>query len=134
MVKIPRAYNFSGKCFEFLLNDAHSFFGRIKLESNIDSKVKIGFSKFLECLNIYLDTLDYLTVDNSHVKIYGSVTLRNRTIIRATSNYHKRAWFSDVAVSMDSEESDDYISDQGVCYGQVNIDYLIWSFIYANYK
>ena len=28
-------------------------------------------------------------------------------------------WFSEVAISMSSEESDDYISDQGVCYGQV---------------
>ena len=33
--------------------------------------------------------------------------------------FHNREWFSEVAISMSSEESDDYISDQGVCYGQV---------------
>lgn len=49
--------------------------------------------------------------------------------MRATSNYHKKAWFSDIAVSMDFEELNDYISDQGVCYGQVNINYLIRLFL-----
>jgi hypothetical protein len=79
----------------------------------------------LECLDTYLDILDFSVVDNSRVKMYRFVTLKNGAIIRATSSYHNRAWFSDVAVSMDSEESNDYISDQGVCYGQVNINYLI---------
>jgi len=79
----------------------------------------------LECLDTYLDILDFSVVDNSRVKMYRSVTLKNGTIMHATSSYHNRAWFSDVAVSMDSEESNDYISDQGVCYGQVNINYLI---------
>jgi len=79
----------------------------------------------LECLDTYLDILDFSVVDNSRVKMYRSVTLKNGAIMRAISSYHNRAWFSDVAVSMDSEESNDYISDQGVCYGQVNINYLI---------
>ena len=36
-----------------------------------------------------------------------------------TSNFHNKSWFSDIAIAMDSEESDDYVSDQGLCYGQV---------------
>ncbi|GET02927.1 hypothetical protein GLOIN_2v1488317 [Rhizophagus clarus] len=32
--------------------------------------------------------------------------------------YHNKVWFSDIAISMDSEESNDYISDKGLCYGQ----------------
>ena len=79
----------------------------------------------MECLDTYLDILDFSVVDNSRVKIYRSVTLKNGAIMRATSSYHNRAWFSDVAVSMDSKESNDYISDQGICYEQVNINYLI---------
>jgi len=79
----------------------------------------------LECLDTYLDILDYSIVDNSHVKIYQSVTLKNGVIMCATSSYHNKAWFSDVSVLMDSEESNDYISDQGGCYEQVNINYLI---------
>ena len=59
------------------------------------------------------------TIDEARIRIYGSVTLSNGTIVRATSNFHNREWFSEVAISMNSEESDDYISDQGVCYGLV---------------
>ncbi len=73
-----------------------------------------GFSKFLDCLDLYLELLNV----NDH-SISGSVTLENGAIIRATSSYHNRPWFSDVAILMNSEESNEYISDQGVCYGQV---------------
>ena len=59
------------------------------------------------------------TIDEVQIRIYGSVTLSNGAIVRATSNFHNREWFSEVAISMSFEESDDYISDQGVCYGQV---------------
>ena len=59
---MQQAYNFSGKYLEFLLKDVQSFLDNIKLEINLDSKVKIGFSKFLEYLDIYLDILDYSIV------------------------------------------------------------------------
>ena len=39
--------------------------------------------------------------------------------MRATSNFHNKAWYSDIAIAMDSDKSSDYISDQGLCYGQV---------------
>jgi len=81
--------------------------------------MKTGFEKFLECLDLYLELLNNPTIDEARIRIYGSVTLSNGAIVRATSNFHNREWFSEVAVSMSSEESDDYISDQGVCYGQV---------------
>ena len=80
-----------------------------------------GFSKFLDCLDLYLELLNINdhSINESWIIIYGSVTLSNGTIVCATSNFHNREWFSEVAISMSSEESDDYISDQGVCYGQV---------------
>ena len=81
--------------------------------------MKIGFEKFLECLDLYLDLLNNPTIDEAWIRIYGSVTLSNGVIVRTTSNFHNREWFSEVAISMSSEESDDYISNQGVCYGQV---------------
>ena len=81
--------------------------------------MKTGFEKFLECLDLYLELLNNPTIDEAQIRIYGSVILSNGTIVRATSNFHNREWFSEVAISMSSEESDDYISDQGVCYGQV---------------
>ncbi|RGB30742.1 hypothetical protein C1646_764943 [Rhizophagus diaphanus] len=81
--------------------------------------MKTGFNNFKVCLNWYLDELpDVSSADDSKVTIYGSVTLENSAIIRATNSYHKRSWFSDVSVHMNSEELFEYISDKGICYGQ----------------
>ena len=84
--------------------------------------MQTGFSKFLHCLDLYLDLLDDSTITldgEAKINIYGSVTLENGAIMRASNNYHNKAWFSDIAIVMDSDESSDYISDQGLCYGQV---------------
>ena len=80
-----------------------------------------GFSKFLDCLDLYLELLNVNdhSISESRIIIYGSVTLENGAIMRATSSYHNRPWFSDVAILMNSEESNEYTSDQGVCYEQV---------------
>lgn len=93
--------------------------------------MKTGFDRFLNCLDLYLELLDNPRIDDeSRVNIYESVILENGAIMRAANNYHNRAWFSDVAVSMNSEESDDYMSDQGVCYGQVTEFIIIFNFTY----
>jgi len=73
--------------------------------------MKTEFEKFLKCLNLYLDLLNNPTIDKARIRIYGSVTLSNGIIVRATSNFYNREWFSKVAISMSSEESEDYIPD-----------------------
>ena len=117
--KTTRSFNFSTKVFEFALQNANAFFSEINGNPRINNKMKTGFEKFLECLDLYLELLNNPTIDEARIRIYGSVTLSNGAIVRATSNFHNKEWFSEVAISMSSEESDDYISDQGVCYGQV---------------
>ena len=41
--------------------------------------------------------------------------------MHASNSYHGNPWFSNVSVRMNSDELFDYISDQGICYGQVII-------------
>ena len=92
--------------------------------------MKTGFANFLECLNLYLQQSDITSTDEDKVTIYGSVTLENGAIMRATSSFHKRSWFSNVSVRMNSEESFEYFSDEDhICYGQV---LFINIFIYFN--
>jgi len=86
---------------------------------DIDDRMKTGFEKFLHCLDLYLELLKNLTIDESQIKIYASVTLKNGAIVRATNNYHNKPWFSNVSVIMNLEELEDYTTDQGVCYGMV---------------
>jgi hypothetical protein len=121
LAKIPRVYKFFTKLFEFSLQNFNTFFDNIKVNTDINDKMQRGFSKFLDCLDLYLELLNVNdhSISESRIIIYGSVTLENGAIMRATSSYHNRPWFSDVAILMNSEESNEYISDQGVCYGQV---------------
>ncbi|GES84153.1 hypothetical protein GLOIN_2v1783703 [Rhizophagus clarus] len=89
LAKTPRTCKFSARLFEFSLQDANTFFNEKK--DSVDNKMQTGFARFISCLDSYLDLLDGFTI-----------------II----------WFSNIAISMDSEESNDYISDKGLCYGQ----------------
>ena len=117
---LPRAFKFSAKHFGFSLHNADTFFKENK--DCVENKMQTGFSKFLLCLDSYLDLLDDFTITlfgETQINIYGSVTLENGAIMRATSNFHNKPWFSDIAIVMDSDESDNYVSDQGLCYGQV---------------
>jgi hypothetical protein len=85
--------------------------------------MKIGFSKFLNCLDLYLDQqIDMTNINESNISIYGSVTLENGAIIRATSSFHGKPWFSNISIRMNSDELFDYTSNQGICYGQVIIN------------
>jgi hypothetical protein len=117
-----RAFNFSSKLFEFSLTEAFSFLERSKADPNLNDKIKTGFNHFLTCMDSYLDLIN-ISIDDIQTKItiFGSVTLENGAIIRANSNYHKKPWFSNIAIVMDSEEFFDYMSDKGICYGQVII-------------
>ena len=116
----PRAFKFIAKLFEFSLKDASEFFARKNSEPNIDDKMKTGFANFLECLELCLQQYDYDITTADKVTIYGSVTLENGVIMRATNSFHNRSWFSNISVHMNSEEIFEYLSDEGgICYGQV---------------
>lgn len=123
MATTPRAFKFSTILFEFKLSDAHTFFEGKCSDPEIDDKMKAGFAKFLECLNLYTDLQDgnITSVDECIVKIYGSATLENLAIIRANSKYYKKPWFSNVSVRMNLDELFEYNSDKGICYGQVTV-------------
>lgn len=124
MTITPRKLAFSAKLFDFYLADALTFFEEKDLDPEIDNKMKTGFTKFLDSLNVYLDQLPNISsVDGSKVDIYGSVTLENGDIIRAINKYYNKPWFSDVSVRMDPDESFEYTSDLGVCFGQVIVNF-----------
>lgn len=119
MAITPRAFAFSTKLFEFYLINAISFFEEKDSDPEIDDKMKMGFTEFLTSLDSYLELLDLTSSTKSRVNIFGSVTLENGAIVRAINKYYNKPWFSNVSVHMDPDESSEYISDQGICYGQV---------------
>jgi outer membrane protein assembly factor BamA len=50
------------------------------------------------------------------------VPLKNGAIMRATNKFHKRSLFSNIAVEMNPDEINEYVSDNGVCFAQVKIN------------
>ena len=82
-----------------------TFFEEKDSDHKIDDKMKTGFTKFLDSLNLFLDLQPNTTsIDESSVKIYGSVTLENLAIARANNRYYGKPWFSDVSVRMNIDE------------------------------
>ena len=74
-----------------------------------------GFENLKRTLEIYLNPL----IRNYILTIYGSVILENGAIMRTMNKFHGKPWFSNVTIAMNSEELDEYITDEGLCYRQV---------------
>ncbi|RHZ82167.1 hypothetical protein Glove_113g57 [Diversispora epigaea] len=102
--KPTKLLNFSSKLFETKLTEANIYFCEKMNDSNInDNMIK---DNIFEVKNI----------KECDIIIYGTATLENGSIIRAKNKFHDKPWFSNVAISMDSNESSDYQSDEGLCY------------------
>ena len=79
--------------------DADTVFREKDSDSEIDDRMKTGFTNFLKCLNLYLDLQSGITsVNESVVHIYKSITLENNAIICATNKYYGKPWFSNISV------------------------------------
>jgi uridine phosphorylase len=113
------------------LNNAQEFINHQLKNYISDSKIHFGLENFLKYLSIYFNSTNQINLDNYIVKIYSSVTLENGSIIRATDNFYGKAWYSNIAVAMNSEEQFEYLSDEGICYGQV---FVVFFFFFKFFK
>ncbi|RHZ82132.1 hypothetical protein Glove_114g203 [Diversispora epigaea] len=118
--KPTKLLNFSSKLFETKLTEANIYFCEKMNDPNINDNMIKGFNQFLECFDDFLDNiLEVKNIKECDIIIYGMATLENGLIIRAKNKFHDKLWFSNVAISMDSNESSDYQSDEGLCYGKI---------------
>ncbi|RHZ73782.1 hypothetical protein Glove_229g37 [Diversispora epigaea] len=118
--KTPIALKYSKKLYEFCIQNAEIYIQTRMNNSDLEKEMKLGFEKFLECLDVYLEI--YYQNLSEHKKIdmifhiYGGVTLKFGSIIRATNKFHKKPIFSNIAVEMNADEIFEYTSDNGVCF------------------
>ena len=114
-------YQFSNKLWDFKSENLNASICKI-LRSNleIDEKMRSGFENLEKSLKIYLELLN-LSIESFSLTIFGSITIENGAIIHATNKYHNKPWFSDIAITMNSEELFNYATDKRICYGQVII-------------
>ncbi|RHZ48076.1 hypothetical protein Glove_561g25 [Diversispora epigaea] len=117
-VKIP--YRLSNKkdvetqiikmLFDFKFSEASKFCEKQKNNSNLNEKMRKGFTQFFNHLK--LDFSKIISTD-TQIKIFGSVTLNNSTFLCATNKYYDNPWFSNIAIIMDTDELSNYQSDSG---------------------
>ena len=118
-IKTPIALTYTAKLFDIDFSNIIETCDQQKNNLNIDEIMRKGFKEFQNCLDEYLKELKLSFTEGSLIKIFGSVTLKNGAILRATNEFHGKAWFSNIAVAMNNEELSEYQSDKGICYGQV---------------
>ena len=115
----PHVYKFLNKLWDFeSTNINESIIEILRSNTEINAKMKRGFKNLERILKVYFELLN-VSIESYLLTIFGSVIIENGAIIRAANKYHNRSWFSDVAITMNSEELFDYKSDEGLCYGQV---------------
>jgi hypothetical protein len=77
--------------------------------------------------NAFLITLVYkgfvaqhfLALSNTWRMLTHYTPVQNFLMIRAKSMYYNELAFSDVSINMSEEESEDYNTDEGACFGKV---------------
>ncbi|RHZ90022.1 hypothetical protein Glove_9g51 [Diversispora epigaea] len=116
--KTPTALIYTSKLFEFKLLEASIFFEQQKKNSDLTENMIKGFAKFLECLDSFFDMLDIISAEDCRIKIFGSITLKNINILRATNKFQNQPWFSNIAIAMNDAELFEYQSDNETCYAQ----------------
>ena len=99
------------KLFEFKISEATVFFEQQKKNPNLNENMVKGFDQFLESLDDYFDVRKIGSAEDCQIKIFGSVTLNNRAILRATNKFQNWPQFSNIAIVMDDEELSEYPSD-----------------------
>ncbi|RHZ73778.1 hypothetical protein Glove_229g142 [Diversispora epigaea] len=132
--KTPIALKYSKKLYEFCIQNAEIYIQTRMNDPNLEKEMKLGFEKFLECLDAYLDFYDRKLSEHEEIDmifhIYGGVMLKFGSIMRATNKFHKKPIFSNIAVEMNADEIFEYTSDNGVCFAQV----LLITEIIMNYE
>ena len=110
----------------FVLEDFDAFFENYQSETTLAREALTGLEHFIPALNEFLDLCDDLT-DAKNAKIswysYTNVT-SSGDYIRASSMYYNAPSFSDVSIKMSEEESEDYNTYEGACFGKVKNEFI----------
>lgn len=113
---------------ELPISELQSLQIKLEHEKIVDDLCIEGMNHLINCLDHYLDEKSNVSEsEDIYLKIYATGILSNNEIIYATSKFHGHARFSDVAIAM---EDADYLTDDGICYGKVNLYKFTYYFIY----
>ena len=94
------------------------------LQPNTVPEYILGLKNLKDCIISYFDQIfsnsemQIIEIDQVKVTLYNSARINSGEIIRATKKFHDKSYFSNITIKME-EDSADYYTDDGVCYGKV---------------
>ena len=119
----------------FLLKNFDEFFNNYKLNNVLANEALMALEHFISVLNEFFDLCEGLTnAENAKIRWYSytSITPSN-DYIRAKSKYYNEPSFSDVSINMSEEESEDYNTDEGACFGKVQYFISLMTLVILSY-
>jgi hypothetical protein len=110
----------------FFLKDFDTFFDNYKSENILANEALLALEHFIPTLNEFFDLCDGLSeemVRKTKISWYGYTNISSSgDYIRAKSIYYNEPSFSNVSINMSEEESEDYNTYEGACFGKVQYD------------
>ena len=107
----------------FLLKDFDTFFDNYKSKNTLANEALLALDNFILTLNEFFDLYDGLTEEmagKTKISWYSYTNIFSSSdYIRAKSMYYNELSFSDVSINMNEEESEDYNTYEGACFGKV---------------
>lgn len=105
----------------FLLRDFDEFFDNYKLNNALADEALMALEHFIPVLNEFFDLCEDLTdAKNAKIRWYSYTNITpSKDYIRASSKYYNEPSFSNVSINMSEEESEDYNTYEGACFGKV---------------
>ena len=112
-----------------MLSSFDEFVASYKTSNNVlASEAVEAFNHFLPALDKFFDLLDkFKEMDdaaNIFIKWYSSAKISSNDTIRANSNWYQQAVFDNISINMNIDEIEDYITNDGMCFGKVNFQLL----------
>ena len=119
----------NGEVATFMLSSFDEFVTSYKTNNNaLASEAVEAFNHFLPTLDKFFDLLDEFKemndASNIFIKWYSSAKISSNDTIWANSNWYQQAVFDNISINMNVDEIEDYITNDGMCFGKVNFQLL----------
>ncbi|CAB4387168.1 unnamed protein product [Rhizophagus irregularis] len=114
----------NGEIATFKLSLFDEFITTYKANNVLAPEALEAFNQFIIALNRFFSLLEEFANNDVNyetitIKWYSSAVISSSDSIRANSNWYKQAVFDNISINMHSEEVENYITQDGMCFGKV---------------
>ena len=120
----------NGEVATFMLSSFDEFVTSYKANNNaLASEAVEAFNHFLLTLDKFFDLLDEFKemndASNIFIKWYSFAKISSNDTIWANSNWYQQAVFDNISININVDEIENYITNDGMCFGKVNFQFIV---------